>query len=85
MHAKFRIGESHVMAADDCQGNPSFQGFSLCLRVADEAQAKRAFSALSDGGQVKMPLTKTFFSPNFGMLTDRFGVGWMVIVEQGKP
>ena len=80
MHVKFRIGETNVMAADDCKGSPVFQGFSLCLRVANEAEAQRAFLALAEGGQVKMPLTKMFFSPSFGMLTDRFGVGWMVIV-----
>ena len=84
MHAKFRIGNSDVMAADDCQGHPTFQGFSLCVRVDNEAEAKRVFSALAEGGQVKMPLGKTFFAPSFGMLTDRFGVGWMVIVEQGN-
>jgi len=84
MRAKFRIGGSDVMAADDCQGHPVFQGFSLCLRVGNETEAKRVFSALSEGGQVKMPLGKTFFAPSFGMLTDRFGVGWMVIVEQGN-
>jgi PhnB protein len=85
MHATFRIGESEVMAADDCQGHPAFQGFSLSVRVDNEGQAKRVFSALAEGGQVKMPLTKTFFSPSFGMLTDRFGVGWMVIVQQSNP
>lgn len=85
MHVTFRIGESEVMAADDCQGHPSFQGFSLSLRVANEGEAKRAFTALAEGGQVKMPLMKTFFAPSFGMLTDRFGVGWMVIVQQGNP
>ncbi len=80
MHTTFRIGETEVMAADDCQGHPSFQGFSLSLTVPNEAQADRAFKALAAGGQIKMPLTKTFFSPKFGMLTDRFGVGWMVHV-----
>jgi len=80
MHATVRIGDSEVMAADDCTGHPRFQGFSLSLRVANEAEAKRVFVALADGGQVGMPLSKTFFSTSFGMLTDRFGVGWMVIV-----
>jgi PhnB protein len=80
MHATIRIGDSEVMAADDCQGHPTFQGFSLSLTVPTEADADRLFGALSAGGQVKMPLTKTFFSPKFGMLTDRFGVGWMVHV-----
>jgi PhnB protein len=81
MHANFRIGESVVMAADDCSGHPTFQGFSLSLTVKNEAEADRAFAALADGGQIRMPLTKTFFSPRFGMLADRFGIGWMVHVS----
>jgi PhnB protein len=81
MHACLRIGESTVMASDGrCEGHPSFQGFSLSLSAADEAEADRLFAALGDGGQVQMPLTKTFFSPRFGMVADRFGVSWMVIV-----
>lgn len=81
MHASFRIGETTVMASDGrCQGQPSFQGFSLSITVANEAEADRMFGALADGGKVSMPLGKTFFSPRFGMVTDRFGVGWMVIV-----
>lgn len=81
MHATFRIGDSTIMAADDCTGRPKFQGFSLSLTVSSEAEAERAFAALSAGGQVKMPLTKTFFSPLFGMLADRFGVPWMIYVS----
>ncbi|HEY2411282.1 MAG TPA: VOC family protein [Pirellulaceae bacterium] len=81
MHANFRIGDSVIMASDDCTGHPSFQGFSLSLTVKNEAEADRAFAALSEGGQVRMPLTKTFFSPRFGMLADRFGVAWMVHVS----
>jgi len=81
MHASFRVGDSVVMASDDCTGKHSgFAGFQLSLTVADEAEAGRRFNALVQGGQVKMPLTKTFFSPSFGMLIDRFGVSWMVIV-----
>jgi len=80
MHTTFRIGDSNVMAADDCTGHPNFQGFSLSLTVGNESEADRLFNALADGGQVRMPLTKTFFSPRFGMLADRFGVGWMIIV-----
>jgi len=82
MHSSLRIGDSTVMATDGgCQGNASFQGFSLSLTVPSEAEADRVFAALAEGGEVRMPLTKTFFSPRFGMLADRFGVGWMVIVE----
>jgi PhnB protein len=81
MHASLRIGETNVMASDGrCMGTPSFQGVSLSLTVADEAEAERVFAALADGGQVQMPLGKTFFSPCFGMVADRFGVGWMVVV-----
>jgi PhnB protein len=80
MHTTMRIGNATVMASDGCSEGTNFQGFSLSLSVASEAEAKRAFAALSDGGQVRMPLTKTFWSPCFGMLVDRFGVGWMVTV-----
>ena len=82
MHACFKIGDTEIMASDgQCAGKPSFQGFSLSLTVRDEAEATKVFSALADGGQVRMPLTKTFFSPSFGMVADRFGVAWMVIVQ----
>jgi len=81
MHASFRIGQTTVMASDgQCSGRPSFQGFSLSLTVPEEAEAERLFAALADGGQVQMPLTKTFFSPRFGMVADRFGVSWMIYV-----
>jgi PhnB protein len=81
MHANLRIGDSTVMASDgQCTGRPGFLGFSLSITASDDAQAKRLFAALADGGQVQMPLTKTFYSPHFGMVADRFGVSWMVIV-----
>ena len=81
MHASFRIGETSLMASDGrCAGKPTFQGFSLTITAANEAEADRLFAALSDGGQVQMPLTETFFSPRFGMLADRFGVSWMILV-----
>ena len=86
MHANLRIGEATVLVSDGhCTGQPSFQGFSLSLNVPDEAQAERLFTALADGGQVQMPLAETFFSPRFGMVTDRFGVLWMVYVVQSGP
>ena len=84
MHATFRIGETILMASDGCEEGQKFDGFSLAFSVSTEAEATRAFAALSEGGQVKMPLSKTFWSPRFGMLTDRFGIGWMVSVP-GKP
>lgn len=81
MHASFRIGESTVMASDDCVGKQNgFQGFSLSLTVADEAEADRVFAALAERGEVRMPLGKTFWSSRFGMVADRFGVLWMVTV-----
>ena len=80
MHATFRIGGTTLMASDGCEEGSSFNGFSLSLAVPTEAEADRAFAALAAGGQVRMPLTKTFWSPRFGMLTDRFGIGWMISV-----
>jgi PhnB protein len=83
LHAAFRIGETTLLASDCyCSGKPVFQGFSLTITARDEAEANRLFGALSDGGQVTAPLSKTFFSPRFGMVTDRFGVAWMVLVPQ---
>lgn len=80
MHTSFRIGDSIIMASDDCTGTQTtFQGIQLSLTVADSIEAERRFAALTDGGEVKMPLTKTFYSPSFGMVTDRFGVAWMII------
>ncbi|MEJ0020855.1 MAG: VOC family protein [Acetobacteraceae bacterium] len=82
MHAALQIGSTTIMASDGhCSGAPSFQGFSLSIEAANDADAKRLFDALADGGEVRMPLTKTFFASSFGMLADRFGVGWMVIVS----
>jgi PhnB protein len=84
MHSSFRIGDTEVMASDGMHpdGKTNFQGFSLALTARDEAEAGRLFTALADGGQVQMPLGKTFFSPSFGVLTDRFGISWMVVVPQ---
>jgi len=82
MHANFRIGDTDVLASDGhCLGQPKFQGFSLALSAKNEAEAERKFAALADGGQVQMPLAKTFFSPRFGMVADKFGIGWMVLVS----
>jgi PhnB protein len=81
MHTSFRIGDTTLMASDGrCQGQPSFSGFSLSLTATDDAEAERLFVALADGGQVLMPLAKTFFSSRFGMVADRFGVPWMIVV-----
>ena len=81
MHAALRIGDAMVLASDGrCSGQPSFEGFALSLTAANEAEADRLFASLAEDGQVQMPLAKTFFSPRFGMVADRFGVSWMVYV-----
>lgn len=80
MHMRFRVGNLEIWASDGCQGKPTFHGFSLSLNVANDAEAERLFAAFSEGGQVHMPLTKTFFSSRFGMVADRFGVPWMIVV-----
>jgi PhnB protein len=80
MHASFKVGDTLVMASDGhCAGNPRFEGFALAFTAKDEAEAHRAFAALAEGGEVAQPLIRTFFSPAFGMLKDRFGVMWMVL------
>jgi len=81
MHVSFRVGDTTVMASDGfCKGQTDFQGLSLSLTVSNEAEADRVFAALAEGGQIQMPLGKTFWSPRFGMVSDRFGLGWMVTV-----
>ncbi len=81
MHAAFHVGDSLVMASDGMAGGkPEFKGFSLSVNAKDAAHADKLFNALAKGGKVTLPLGKTFFSPRFGMVTDKFGVGWMVIV-----
>ena len=82
MHASVRIGDSTILASDgNCSGESKPQGFALSLTAKDPAEAQRLFDALGKGGQVQMPLGKTFFSPAFGVLADKFGVSWMVYVE----
>ena len=81
MHASMRIGDSTVLVSDgNCSGTTGFNGFSLTLHAASDAEAERLFAALAEGGQVRMPMAQTFFSSRFGMLSDRYGLGWMVIV-----
>lgn len=82
MHASFHVGETMIMASDGCGENHPFAGFSLSLGVATEAEADQYFNALAEGGKVDMPLEKTFWSPRYGMLTDKFGMSWMVSVIQ---
>ena len=80
MHVSFKIGDSEILASDgDCKGQSKFQGMSLSLRVPTADRAHSVFTALAEGGHVQMPVTKTFFSPAFGMVADRFGVSWMIL------
>jgi PhnB protein len=86
MHADLKIGDAHLMVSDGrCGGTPAFTGVMLNLPLPDAAAAQRAFDGLADGGQVTMPIGATFFSPCFGMVTDRFGVHWMVMVDRPMP
>jgi PhnB protein len=85
MHAQIRIGETIIMMGDArCSGQPKFEGFSLSLAQPTAAHVVKTFALLSEGGQVQMPLDKTFFSEMFGMVVDKFGVFWMVMVTPNK-
>ena len=85
MHSVLRIGETELMASDGrCSGQAEFKGIMLALSASTDAEARQWFGALADGGQVMQPLTPTFFSSSFGMLTDRFGIGWMLVVDAEK-
>jgi PhnB protein len=80
MHAALRAGDTQLLMSDGrCTGNPNFSGIALALSTASDADAERMFNALAEGGIVNMALTKTFFASRFGMLADKFGVGWMVL------
>jgi PhnB protein len=86
MHSSFTVKGATILASDGrCQGNPKFEGIFLSLTVKSEAEADQAFNGLAEGGQVIMPLMKTFYSPRFGMLTDKFGVGWMIYMAGPQP
>ena len=81
MHATFTIAGNTLMASDSSEENTSFNGFKLSLSLPTQAETERVFNLLAEGGCIEMPLAKTFWSPSFGMLTDRFGLGWMVSIE----
>lgn len=81
MHATFHIAGHTLMASDGCDANTSFSGFRLSLALPTQAQVDRAFNALAEGGSVQLPLSKTFWSASFGMVTDRFGLGWMITLS----
>jgi PhnB protein len=81
MHSAVQVGDSTVLMSDGrCTGKPNFNGIALTISAKTEAEADKLFNGLAEGGQVTMPLAKTFFSPKFGMVADKFGVGWMVLV-----
>jgi PhnB protein len=81
MHASFLIGDARVMLSDGgCLTGQAIGGFSLALQYRSEAEARRAFEALAEGGRIDMPIGPTFWSPCFGMVTDRFGIQWMTTV-----
>lgn len=83
MHAALRIGETTIFASDGfATGKPSFTGTRLSLSCSSDAEAARIFAALGRGGHVSQPLEKTFFASSFGMLEDRFGVPWMILVPR---
>ena len=80
MHSQIQVGDTTLLMSDGrCTGNTNFHGIALAISVASETEAEKTFNALADGGRVQMPLAKTFFSPRFGMLTDKFGLGWMIV------
>jgi PhnB protein len=82
LHSCLKIGDTAVMASDGRNtGKPDFKGISLSLNAKDEADADKMFAALGDGGQVQMPMSKTFFAKRFGMVADKFGISWMIIAE----
>jgi PhnB protein len=85
MHAEFSVGNNRILASDGCDDKSTFAGFRLALTVQEKAEATRIFSALAQGGTVDMPLGETFWSPLFGMLTDQYGVGWMIMLAGEQP
>lgn len=85
MHSSFTVGKMTIMASDGCDDKSKFEGFRLALSVSTAETADAVFNALASGGKVDMPLMKTFWSPRYGMVTDKFGIGWMVMVPGDAP
>ncbi|HZP29003.1 MAG TPA: VOC family protein [Acidimicrobiia bacterium] len=83
MHAALTAGDQLLMGADDMSGGFDGKVNGICVNCSlpDVAEARRVFDALSDGGEVQMPMDETFFAPAFGMCVDRYGIPWMVMVE----
>lgn len=84
MHAELKVGGASIFLSDGCDPNPGIRGFSIALTILTAAELDRMFAGLSAGGKITMPPTQTFWSPRYGMLTDRFGVDWMLMVP-GQP
>ena len=82
MHAHLKVGDQAIMGADGPPGAKKPQGFCVSITVKDTTEGKRIFDELSAGGSIQMPFAPTFWSPGFGMMTDRFGIPWMVNCEQ---
>ena len=86
MHASFKVGDSVVFASDGrCASAAEFKGVTLSLSAKTDAEGEKLFKALGEGGKIQMPMAETFFATRFGMLSDRFGLAWMVIVEKPMP
>lgn len=85
MHAEFQVGNTRIMASDGCNDTSNFSGFRLSLSLATVEAAERAFAALAEGGTIDMPICETFWSPRYGQVTDKFGLGWMVSVPGANP
>jgi PhnB protein len=80
MHSAFKVGDTTIMATDgQCSGKSEFSGITLTLNANSDAEAEKLFNALAQGGKVNMPMAETFFATRFGMVADKFGVGWMVL------
>ena len=86
MHACLKIGESELFVSDGMgRGNAEFKGFHLSLTLHDEKLVKKRFESLSQGGQVIVPLDKSFFASSFGMVQDKFGLTWALLVPLPVP
>jgi PhnB protein len=80
MHSAFKVGDTTIMATDgQCSGKSEFSGITLTIQAGSDAEAEKLFNALAQGGKVNMPMSETFFATRFGMVADKFGVGWMVL------
>lgn len=82
MHARLQVGDALITGADTLDAPQRPQGFRVALNFEDTGEARRIFDALSDGGEVRMPFSETFFSDGFGLVTDRFGTPWMIHCAQ---